>query len=172
MSWYIAQPSVWTQYSRTRDTPPGRITLHHTAISRHITPLHDPLQDHVKGKPHKRRLHALKTDPYTIEESLRAAGISILHPPSSIHHLHVLCSPPPHSSHLLPPTPVNVPGQGSFVKPNNKRKMETLIPDAITNGEELVDVQKRAKLEEDQAAEASASADVEKSLDTDGDVKM
>ena len=50
--------------------------------------------------------------------------------------------------------------------------METLIPDAITNGEELVDVQKRAKLEEDQAAEASASADVEKSLDTDGDVKM
>ena len=66
----------------------------------------------------------------------------------------------------------DVPGQGSFIKPNNKRKMETLIPDAITNGEELVDVQKRAKLEEDQAAEASSSVDVEKSLDTDGDVKM
>ena len=31
-------------------------------------------QDHVKGKPHKRRLHALKTDPYTIEEANRAAG--------------------------------------------------------------------------------------------------
>ena len=105
MTCYIALYSVWTQYSRTRDTPPGRITLHHTAISRQITPLHVPLQDHVKGKPHKRRLHALKTDPYTIEESLRAAGISILHPPSSIHHLHVLCSPSPHSSHLLPPTP-------------------------------------------------------------------
>ena len=23
-------------------------------------------QDHVKGKPHKRRLHALETEPYTI----------------------------------------------------------------------------------------------------------
>merc|ERR1711963_1007682 len=32
-------------------------------------------QDHVKGKPHKRRLHALKTDPYTIEEANRAAGM-------------------------------------------------------------------------------------------------
>jgi len=32
-------------------------------------------QDHVKGKPHKRRLHALKTEPYTIEESERAAGM-------------------------------------------------------------------------------------------------
>ena len=31
--------------------------------------------DHVKGKPHKRRLHALKTEPYTIEESERAAGM-------------------------------------------------------------------------------------------------
>ncbi len=31
--------------------------------------------DHVKGKPHKRRLHALKTDPYTVEESERAAGM-------------------------------------------------------------------------------------------------
>merc|ERR1712062_349401 len=32
-------------------------------------------QDHVKGKPHKRRLHALKTEPYTIEESEGAAGM-------------------------------------------------------------------------------------------------
>merc|ERR1739848_488114 len=24
--------------------------------------------DHIKGKPHKRRLHALKTEPYTMEE--------------------------------------------------------------------------------------------------------
>ena len=31
--------------------------------------------DHVRGKPHKRRLHALKTDPYTVEESERAAGM-------------------------------------------------------------------------------------------------
>ena len=29
----------------------------------------------MKGKPHKRRLHALKTEPYTIEESERAAGM-------------------------------------------------------------------------------------------------
>ena len=34
-------------------------------------------QDHVKGKPHKRRLHALKTDPYTAEEANRAAGKKI-----------------------------------------------------------------------------------------------
>ena len=33
--------------------------------------------DHIKGKPHKRRLHALKTEPYTIEESERAAGVWI-----------------------------------------------------------------------------------------------
>merc|ERR1712141_452425 len=31
--------------------------------------------DHIKGKPHKRRLHALETEPYTIEESERAAGM-------------------------------------------------------------------------------------------------
>ena len=30
---------------------------------------------HIKSKPHKRRLHALKTEPYTIEESERAAGM-------------------------------------------------------------------------------------------------
>ena len=32
-------------------------------------------QDHVKGKPHKRRLHALETEPYTIAESEKAAGM-------------------------------------------------------------------------------------------------
>lgn len=31
--------------------------------------------DHVRSKPHKRRLHALKTQPYTIEESEKAAGM-------------------------------------------------------------------------------------------------
>ena len=30
---------------------------------------------HVKSKPHKRRLHALKTEPYTVEEAERAAGM-------------------------------------------------------------------------------------------------
>merc|ERR1712193_62801 len=83
-----------------------------------------------KAKPHKRRLHALKTDPYTIEEANRAAGM------------------------------------GSFILPG-KRKMETLIPEAIKNGEELEDVRKRAKLEGDVAVESPALA-----LDLDGDVKM
>ena len=32
-------------------------------------------KDHVKSKVHKRRLHALKTEPYTIEEANRAAGM-------------------------------------------------------------------------------------------------
>jgi len=32
-------------------------------------------KDHIKSKPHKRRLHALKTEPYTIEEAERAAGL-------------------------------------------------------------------------------------------------
>merc|ERR1712236_189193 len=32
-------------------------------------------KDHIKSKPHKRRLHALKTEPYTIEEANRAAGL-------------------------------------------------------------------------------------------------
>ena len=31
--------------------------------------------DHIKSKPHKRRLKALETEPYTIEESERAAGM-------------------------------------------------------------------------------------------------
>lgn len=82
-------------------------------------------QDHVKSKKHKRRLHALKTEPYTIEESLRAAGM------------------------------------GSYVKPNNKRKMETLVPDAVKEGiTDAVDVViKKAKM--------SAGAE-----DADGDSKM
>merc|ERR1711951_78624 len=62
-------------------------------------------QTHVKSKPHKRRMHALKTEPYSIEESERAAGM------------------------------------GSFVKPG-KRKMETLIPEAVKRGESLADVKK------------------------------
>ncbi|XP_044749088.1 zinc finger protein 593 homolog [Coccinella septempunctata] len=33
------------------------------------------LQDHFRTKTHKRRLKALETEPYTIEESERAAGI-------------------------------------------------------------------------------------------------
>ena len=32
-------------------------------------------KEHVKSKVHKRRLHALKTEPYTIEEANRAAGM-------------------------------------------------------------------------------------------------
>merc|ERR1711974_200559 len=31
--------------------------------------------EHVKGKPHKRRMKALETEPYTIQESERAAGM-------------------------------------------------------------------------------------------------
>merc|ERR1712045_1086261 len=58
----------------------------------------DAFKSHVKGKPHKRRLHALKTEPYTIEESERAAGM------------------------------------GSYRAPQ-KRKMETMIPKAIEEGE-------------------------------------
>ena len=54
---------------------------------------------------------------------------------------------------------------GSFILPG-KRKMDTLVPDAIKNGEELEDVRKRAKLEGD------LEVNDEKSLDLDGDVKM
>ena len=32
-------------------------------------------KEHVKSKVHKRRLHALKTEPYTIEEANRAGGM-------------------------------------------------------------------------------------------------
>jgi len=31
--------------------------------------------EHVRGKPHKRRMKALETEPYTIQESERAAGM-------------------------------------------------------------------------------------------------
>lgn len=34
------------------------------------------LATHVTGKPHKRRLKKLEEEPYTIEESRRAAGFS------------------------------------------------------------------------------------------------
>merc|ERR1712059_94162 len=97
--------------------------------------------DHIKSKPHKRRMHALKTEPYTVEEAERAAGM------------------------------------GSYVKPG-KRKMETLIPEAVTEELTLADVKKRAKMEEDEAETAevevdenSASTD-DKATDIDGDVKM
>ena len=62
--------------------------------------------------------------------------------------------------------PLAFSGMGSFILPG-KRKMETLIPEAIKNGEELEDVRKRAKLEGDIAVESPALA-----LDLDGDVKM
>ena len=69
-------------------------------------------QDHVKGKPHKRRLHALETEPYTIEESERAAGM------------------------------------GSYHKPQ-KRKMETILPEAVKKEENEMDEtpEKKAKTE-------------------------
>ena len=76
----------------------------------------------MRGKPHKRRLHALKTEPYTVEESERAAGM------------------------------------GSYRAPL-KRKMETLVPDAVKAGETVKDVWKRAKVEE-------------KGQDQDGDAAM
>ena len=60
-----------------------------------------------------------------------------------------------------------VSGMGSFILPG-KRKMDTLVPEAIKNGEELEDVRKRAKLEGDMLAEVV----LEKSLDLDGDEKM
>jgi len=82
---------------------------------------------HIKSKPHKRRLHALKTEPYSIEEAERAAGM------------------------------------GSYVAPA-KRKMETLIPSAVTAQETLADVKKRAKLE---LSEENQSVE-----DEEGDVKM
>ena len=57
---------------------------------------------------------------------------------------------------------------GSFILPG-KRKMETLVPEAIKNGEELEDVRKRAKLEGDVEADV---VEEEKSVDQDGDVRM
>ena len=69
----------------------------------------------------------MKTEPYTIEEAERAAGM------------------------------------GSYVAPT-KRKMETLIPSAVTAEETLADVKKRAKLE--------LSEEKESVEDEEGDVKM
>ena len=60
-----------------------------------------------------------------------------------------------------------VSGMGSFILPG-KRKMDTLVPEAIKNGEQLEDERKRAKLEGDMLAEVV----LEKSLDLDGDEKM
>merc|ERR1712142_1338909 len=95
-------------------------------------------KDHIKGKPHKRRLHALKTEPYTVEESLRAAGM------------------------------------GSYIKPA-RRKMSTLIPEAVEKGESLADIKLRAKLEAGELAAESMTEDMSgelKTEDEDGDIKM
>ncbi|GAA5878280.1 hypothetical protein JCM3774_001139 [Rhodotorula dairenensis] len=35
------------------------------------------LETHVRGKPHKRQLKKLEEEPYTIEESRRAAGLGV-----------------------------------------------------------------------------------------------
>ena len=47
--------------------------------------------------------------------------------------------------------------------------MDTLVPEAIKNGEELEDVRKRAKLDGDLEADV---VEEEKSVDQDGDVRM
>merc|ERR1712200_247783 len=83
----------------------------------------DAFKSHVKGKPHKRRLHALETEPYTVEESLRASGM------------------------------------GSYIQPA-QRKMTTLIPEAVTKGESLADIKKRAKMEAGELAEESMPEDI------------
>ena len=59
-------------------------------------------------------------------------------------------------------------GMGSFILPG-KRKMDTLVPEAIKNGEELEDVRKRAKLDGDLETDV---VEEEKSVDQDGDVRM
>lgn len=74
-------------------------------------------QCHIKSKVHKRRLHALKTEPYSIEESERAAGM------------------------------------GSYRQPL-KRKMETLVPEAVKIGEDIEAIKKRAKLGQDADGDA------------------
>ena len=70
-------------------------------------------ETHVKGKPHKRRLNALKTEPYTIEESERAAGMGSYH------------------------------GTGA-----KKRKMETILPKSVADGNDVKELWKKAKLAE------------------------
>ena len=67
----------------------------------------DAFKSHIKGKPHKIRVKTLRLEPYTIEESLRAAGM------------------------------------GSYKAPA-KRKMETLLPEAVVKGETIADVKRRA----------------------------
>ena len=47
--------------------------------------------------------------------------------------------------------------------------MDTLVPEAIKNGEELEDVRKRAKLDGDLETDV---VEEEKSVDQDGDVRM
>nr|XP_022289199.1 zinc finger protein 593-like [Crassostrea virginica]XP_022289200.1 zinc finger protein 593-like [Crassostrea virginica]XP_022289643.1 zinc finger protein 593-like [Crassostrea virginica] len=42
------------------------------------------LKTHFKSKPHKRRLKALSTEPYTVEEAERAAGMGSYKPPSKV----------------------------------------------------------------------------------------
>lgn len=56
-------------------------------------------------------------EPYTIEESERAAGL------------------------------------GSYVRNTTKRKMETMLPEAVQKGESLEDVKKRAKVDVDDGTE-------------------
>nr|ACO11129.1 Zinc finger protein 593 [Caligus rogercresseyi] len=98
---------------------PGLAQFYCVHCAKHFIDSH-AFDCHIKSKPHKRRLHALKTEPYTIEESLRAAGM------------------------------------GSYVPPK-KRKMETLIPEAVKEGlKDVIDIKKKAKL----------------STDGDGDEKM
>lgn len=78
-------------------------------------------KDHAKSKPHKRRLHALKTEPYTIEESERAAGM------------------------------------GSYIAPK-KRKMETVVPKAVEEGQTVAQLWKKAKTETDEDGDANMKA--------------
>ncbi|XP_078338692.1 zinc finger protein 593-like [Crassostrea virginica] len=42
------------------------------------------LKTHFKSKSHKRRLKALSTEPYTVEEAERAAGMGSYKPPSKV----------------------------------------------------------------------------------------
>lgn len=67
----------------------------------------DAFKAHIRGKPHKIRVKNLRLEPYTIEESLRAAGM------------------------------------GSYKAPA-KRKMDTLLPEAVVKGETIADVKRRA----------------------------
>ncbi|XP_023341348.1 zinc finger protein 593 homolog [Eurytemora carolleeae] len=131
---------------------PGLAQFYCVHCSKHFID-NSAFQTHIKSKPHKRRLHALKTEPYSIEESERAAGL------------------------------------GSYIKPK-KRKMETLLPNAVKDGETLADVKKRAKidgvfaekpevdekagehLEEDLDENGSGGSSEDEDEDKEGDVRM